>query len=150
MRPWAVGSSGSRYAKSPAAANNDGASSPTRSTNVSRPNTAPIVISVMRDEFTPGEIRNLLPFVRWARRLNAHWQPTNPVVLLTGVEPFHEIGIESTWRNRGGPYERFADYDTTRSLHRFAEATQVIHLELPLFAEDQRVAEERRRRRFEP
>ena len=109
-----------------------------------------IVLSVMRDEFTQGEIRNLLPFVRWARRLNAHWQPTNPVVLLTGVELFHEFSIESTWRERGGPYERFADYDTTRSLHRLAEATQVIHLDLPLFAEDQRVASERRRRRFEP
>ena len=109
-----------------------------------------IAISVMREEFTPGEIRSLLPFVRWARRLNTHWQPTNPVVLLTGVELFHEVGIESTWRDRGGPYARFADYETTRSLHRLAEATQVIYLDLPLFAEDQRVAEERRRRRFDP
>lgn len=109
-----------------------------------------IVLSVMRDEFTRGDIRNLLPFVRWTRRLDAHWLPTNPVVLLTGVELFHEISIDSTWRDRGPPYERFADYDTTRSLHRLAEATQVTHLDLPPFAEDQRVAEERRRRRFEP
>ena len=104
----------------------------------------------MREEITPGEIRNLLPFVRWARRLDAHWLPTNPVVLLTGVELFPELGIESTWRDRGGPYEQFAHYDTTRNLHRLAEATQVIYLDLPLFAEDQRVAEERRRRRIDP
>ena len=108
-----------------------------------------IVISVLRDEFTPGEIRRLVPFVKWARRLNAHWLPTNPVVLLTGVELFYEISIESTWRDSGGPYEGFADYNKTRSLHRLAEVTQVIYLGLPLFAEDQRVAEERRRRRLD-
>ena len=109
-----------------------------------------IAISVMREAFTPGEIRNLLPFVRWARRLNAHWLPTNPVVLLTGVELFPEINIESTWRDRGGRYERFADYDWSHSLLRLAEATQVIYLDLPLFAEDLRVAAESRRRRFKP
>ena len=109
-----------------------------------------IAISVMREAFTPGEIRNLLPFVRWARRLNAYWLPTNPVVLLTGVELFPEINIESTWRDRAGRYERFADYDWSHSLLRLAEATQVIYLDLPLFAEDQRVAAESRRRRFKP
>ena len=109
-----------------------------------------IVISVMRDEFTPGEIRNLLPFVKWARRLDPHWMPTNPVVLLTGVELFHEFSIESTWGDRGGPYERFANFGITRSLHRFAEATQMLYLDLPSFADDQRAAEERRRSRFNP
>ena len=107
-----------------------------------------IVISVMRETFTPGEVRNLLPFVKWARRLNAHWLPTNPVVLLTGVELFHEINIESSWKDRGGRYERFADYDWSHSLHRLAEATQVIYLGLPSFGEDQRAAEETRRRRL--
>ena len=106
-----------------------------------------IVISVLRDEFTPGEVRNLLSFVKWTRRLDPHWMPTNPVVLLTGVELFHELSIESTWRDLGGPYERFADFDITRSLHRFAEATQMLYLNLPSFAEDQRAAGERRRRR---
>ena len=109
-----------------------------------------IAISVMREEFTPGEIRNLLPFVKWARRLNAHWLPTNPVILLTGVELFHEIDIQSTWRDRGGRYQRFADYDWTHSLYGFAEATQVIYLDLPFFGDDQRAAEERRRRRLHP
>ena len=109
-----------------------------------------IAISVMREEFTPGEIQTLLQFVRWARRLNAHWLPTNPVVLLTGVELFHEISIESTWRDKGDPYERFADFDTTRSLHGLAEATQAIYLDLPLFGEAQRAAFERRRRRRNP
>ena len=109
---------------------------------------AVIVISVMREGFTPGEVRNLLPFVKWARRLDTHWMPTNPVVLLTGVELFHAFDIESTWRETGGRYERFADYRWTHSLHRLAEATQAIYLDLHLFVEDQRAEEERRRRRL--
>ena len=108
-----------------------------------------ISISVMRDEFIEGEVRILLPFVKWARRLNAHWMPTNPVILLTGVELFHEINIRLAWRNRGGRYERFADSDWTRSLHKLAEATQAIHLDLPFFAEDRRAAEQRSRRRLD-
>ena len=88
--------------------------------------------------------------MKWARRLNAHWLPTNPVILLTGVELFHEIDIQSTWRDRGGRYQRFADYDWTHSLYGFAEATQVIYLDLPFFGDDQRAAEERRRRRLHP
>ena len=109
---------------------------------------AVIVISVMREEFTPGEVRILLPFVRWARRLDAHWMPTNPVVLLTGVELFHEFDIESTWKDRGGRYETFANYHSSHSLLRLAEATQAIYLDLPLFVEDQRAEEERHRRRL--
>ena len=110
---------------------------------------AVIVISVMRDEFTPGEIRNLLPFVKWARRLDPHWLPTNPVVLLTGVELFHEISIGSTWSDRGGRYERFADFDFTRSVHGVRRGDPDALPRLPSFAEDQRAAEERRRRRFD-
>lgn len=107
-----------------------------------------IVISVMREEFTPGEVRNLLPFVKWARRLNVNWLPRNPVVLLSGVELFHAIDIGETWREKGGRYERFADYDWTRSLDKLAEATQALYLELPLHSEDQRGAAARRRRRL--
>ena len=106
---------------------------------------AVLVISVMREGFTPGEIGNLLPFVKWARRLNAHGLPRNPVVLLTGVELFHEIDIVSTWRGRSGKYERFADHNWTRSLHRLAEATQVLYLDLPFFSEDRRATTQRQR-----
>ena len=102
-----------------------------------------IVISVMRQEFTANERRILLPFVTWTRRLNRYSTPANLVVLLTGVELFHDIGLESTWRDNGGRYERFADYDWTRSLHNLAQATQAIHLDLPLFAEDRAAAGER-------
>lgn len=109
-----------------------------------------IVISVMRETFTQGEVRKLLPFVKWARRLNAQWQPTNPVILLAGAELFPETSIESAWRNRGGRYEPFAHFRWTHSLHGLAEATQAIYLDLPSFAEDERAAAQRRRRRLNP
>ena len=107
-----------------------------------------IVISVMRENFTRGEVRILLPFVKWARRLNAHWQPTNPVVLLTETELFPETEIESAWRDLGGRHQRFAGFFWTHSVHRLAEATQMIYLDLPSYADDQRAAAERRRRRL--
>ena len=107
-----------------------------------------IVISVMREDFTAGEIRNLLPFVKWARRLNAHWQPTNPVVLFTETELFPETDIEPAWRDRGDRYQRFAGFFWNHSVHRLAEATQMIYLDLPSYAGDQRAAAERRRRRL--
>ena len=109
---------------------------------------AVIVVSVMKEKFTASELRNLLPFVKWGRRLNANWMTTNPVVLLTGVELFHEIDIPSTWRTKGDRHKRFADYQWTHSLYRLAEATQAIYLDLPRFVEDQRAEEERRRRRL--
>ena len=106
---------------------------------------ATIVISVLRDYFTKGEKRTLLPFVNWARRLNKNWAPTNPVILLTGVELFYEFDLGSTWSEKGGPYAEFADLDYTYGLEKLSEATQTIYLGLPPFVESQRVASEKRR-----
>ena len=108
---------------------------------------AVLVVSVMREEFTEGERQLLRPFVKRTRRLNAKWLPTNLVVLLTGVELFGKISIEAAWESYGGKYKEFADYTWTHNLHRLAEATQAIHLDLPPFAEDVREAEGRERRR---
>ena len=110
---------------------------------------AVLVVSVMREEFTEGERQILRPFVKRTRRLNAKWHPANLVVLLTGIELFQKFSIEGAWEAQGGKYEEFADYRWTHSLHRLAEATQAIHLDLPPFDEDVREAEERQRRRAE-
>ena len=95
-----------------------------------------LVISVMRDEFTEGEKRSLLPLVKWGRRLNERWTPTNPVILLTGVEIFHQSSIESTWEKKGGPHGEFAKSRELGRLRNLAEATQAIYLDLPPFSED--------------
>ena len=109
---------------------------------------ATIVISVMRDEFTEGEKSMLLPFVKWTRRLDKNWEPTNPVILLTGVELFYKLNLSSTWKDKGGRHAKFASYEYRHRLRRLAEATQAIYLDLPSFSEDQEAALERRRSRF--
>ena len=95
-----------------------------------------LVISVMRDEFTEGEKRILLPFVKWARRLDKRWMPSNPVILLTGVEIFFQISIGYTWEKKGGRHAEFAKERSWGSLRNLAESTQAIYLDLPPFSED--------------
>lgn len=91
------------------------------------------IISVLRPKFTDNEKRLLLPFVNWSRRLNKYSRPTNLVILLTGIELFHEFDVESTWRDLGGRYKELANYDSAHSLTGLAQATQTLHLGLPSF-----------------
>lgn len=94
-----------------------------------------LVISVLRDNFTDSEKKWLQQFVKWCRRPDDHGRPTNPVVLLTANELFFEHLINATWEELGEPYKSFADYEHTRNLHNFADATQRIYLGLPSFHE---------------
>lgn len=97
-----------------------------------------IVISVMRDDFTASEKERLTKFANWARRPNDAGEPTNPVVLLAATELFHDFSISSTWKDKKGPHAAFSDYDHTRNLRSFAEATQQIYLGLEPFHEVRR------------
>lgn len=94
-----------------------------------------ILISVMRDEFTVAEKNILKQFVLWARRANDRGRPINPVVLLTGHELFADFMITQAWKELGGEHAKYADFDHTRDLYSFAQATQAIHLGLPSFYE---------------
>ncbi len=94
---------------------------------------AVIVISVLRDNFTPSEKELLVPFVNWARRLDEHGRPTNPVILLTAHELFMDHFITSTWKALGEPYASYAEYWHTQSLQNFAEATQRVYLNIQPF-----------------
>jgi hypothetical protein len=96
---------------------------------------AVIVISVMRETFTPSEKRILKSFVKWSRRSGDRSRPRNPVVLLTGHELFvdHLVGVK--WKELGPPHSNFTDYEHTRSLFNLAQATQAIQLGLPSFYE---------------
>lgn len=106
-----------------------------------------IVISVMRDSFTAHEKEMLTRFVNWARRPDRQGRPQNPVVLLTGIELFHRFNISSTWKEKGGKYSKYADYQHTKSLRQLAEATQAIYLDLPPYYEDPRYVARMKRRR---
>lgn len=94
-----------------------------------------LVISVLREKFTDSEKKLLQRFVKWCRRPDADGRATNPVILLTRFELFFEHFISATWKDLGEPFNSFADYEYTRNLYNFADATQRIYLGLPSFFE---------------
>ncbi|MDO8399004.1 MAG: hypothetical protein Q7T45_14400 [Bradyrhizobium sp.] len=94
---------------------------------------AVIVIAVLRDHFTPAEKKMLTSFVKWGRRVNLYGEPTNPVLLLTSHELMMDHYVSSTWKELGGKHAKFADYNNTRTLFNFADATQQIYLGMPSF-----------------
>jgi hypothetical protein len=93
------------------------------------------VISVLREKFTDSEKKLLQRFVKWCRRPDAHGRATNPVIVLTRHELFFEHFISATWKELGDPFNSFTDYEYTRNLYNFADATQRIYLGLPSFHE---------------
>jgi hypothetical protein len=103
-----------------------------------------LVISILRDEFSPTEKKLLRPFVNWCRRLDEYGRATNPVLLLTAHELFMEHHVSNTWKSLGGLHAKFSDYQHTRSLDSFSDATQVIYVGLPSFWEWRRVEWEKR------
>jgi len=96
---------------------------------------AVVVVSVLRDHFTATEKKILTKFVNWGRRVNVHGEPTNPVLLLTSHELTMDHFIAATWKQLGGQHAKFQDYEHTRSLLNFADATQQIYLGIASFAQ---------------
>jgi hypothetical protein len=105
-----------------------------------------IVISILRDYFTPAEKRLLTKFVNWGRRVNAHGEPTNPIILLTSHELTMDHFLSETWKAVGGAHARFADFEHTRTLLDLADATQQIYLDLPAFHQSRREYWDKRRK----
>jgi hypothetical protein len=95
-----------------------------------------IVLSVLRDHFTDNEKTILKQFVKWGRRPDIRGEPTNPVLLLTTHELFMDHLVTATWKGMGEPHKSFSDFEHTRTIHNFAEATQRIYLGLPPAYED--------------
>ncbi len=94
---------------------------------------AVVVFSVLRDHFTIAEKKLLTKFVTWGRRVNSYGEPTNPVLLLTSHELLMDFHISSTWKRLGGNHARFSDFEHTRNLLNFANASQQIYLGMPSF-----------------
>jgi hypothetical protein len=103
-----------------------------KSVSLKLPN-AVIVISVLRDHFTHAELKLIVKFANWGRRVNIHGEPTNPVVLLTAHELTMDHSLSETWKDLGGIHAQFSDYEHTRTLLNIADATQKIYLGLPSF-----------------
>lgn len=87
-----------------------------------------LVISVLKELFSEEEKNRLREFVLWARE-PVGYRPKHLVILLTGTELFPEF-LESTWKDMGEPYSKYANYQSTRNLESLADATQAIYLGL--------------------
>jgi len=94
---------------------------------------AVIVISVLRSQFTAKEKKLLTKFVAWGRRVNVYGEPTNPVLLLTSHELTMDYHVSEKWKELGGRHAKFSEYEDTRTLFNFADATQQIYLTMPSF-----------------
>jgi hypothetical protein len=90
-----------------------------------------LVISVLKENFSDKEKILLKEFVEWARE-TTNYQPRHWVILLTGTELFTDF-ISSTWKKKGEPHSKFSDYDNTRTLSAFSDATLEIYLGMPSY-----------------
>jgi hypothetical protein len=108
---------------------------------------AVIVIAVLRDHFTQAEKNMLISLVKWGRRVNSYGEPTNPVLLLTSHELTMDHYVSSTWKELGDKYAKFTDYNSTRTLFNFADATQQIYLGMPSFQQERQQYWHKRRAR---
>jgi hypothetical protein len=104
-----------------------------------------LVLSVLRDHFTNNEKAILKKFVKWGRRPDIWGEPTNPVLLLTTNELFMKHSASATWKELGEPYKSFSDFMDTRTIQKFAEATQCIYLGMPHVYDDRREEYTRKR-----
>jgi hypothetical protein len=52
--------------------------------------------------------------------------------------------LSATWKELGEPHKSFSDFEHTRTIHNFAEATQRLYLGMPPFYEDLREKHKKR------
>lgn len=97
-----------------------------------------IICSVLRNYFTDNEKTRLAKLAHLARRPNQSYEPTNPLILLTGNELFFNITLGATWKDLGEPHSKYGDYDHTNNLRGWSDATQAIYLGLSSYFEDDR------------
>ncbi len=107
----------------------------TLKTVASKLNEAIIVVSVLRDHFTPDEKKLLKRLVEWGRRVNMYGEPTYPVLLLTSNELTMASDLTMTWNSIGGKHAEFTGFEHTRKLSNFADSTQQIYLDMPSFSQ---------------
>ena len=106
------------------------------------------VFATLAPQFSDRDKRLLTPFVKKYRKYAKLDRPKNPVLLLTGTELFSDFGPLQCWRDAGGQMKAFADSGRSLGgLLTLCDATQQVHLGLPSWHEDWRVAFDKRRKK---
>ncbi len=99
-----------------------------------------IVASSLRpiSEYSIIEIQRLADLAMWGRSRMLDGKPRNALIVLTATELFSEDGITQAWKAVGGRAAQLVEHASVdlTDLHRLAEATQQLYLNLPSFYED--------------
>ena len=92
-----------------------------------------VICSVLREYFTDNEKARLKKLAHWFRRPNQSFEPTNPLILLTGKDLFFDMSLWTTWEKLGKPYSKYMNNNYTNELRGLSDATQEIYLDLPSY-----------------
>lgn len=88
-----------------------------------------IAFCTLRSTLTAREKKVLAKLARRGRKHFKADRWLNPVLILTGIELFSDFGPPSCWKNKGAPYDAFANNWYVRDgIQGLCDATQQMHL----------------------
>ncbi len=88
-----------------------------------------IAFCTLRKTLTDREKKIIAKLARKGRKHFKAEQWVNPVLILTGIELFDDSEPPSCWKNKGAPYEEFANnWHILEGIQNLCDATQQIHL----------------------
>jgi hypothetical protein len=99
-----------------------------------------LAVAVLKNEFSAHEKARLTALAKWGhRRIHEGW-PIHPLIVMTGTELFANWQIDQAWKDKGGKAKALIDpgWVDISNLYTFAELTQQLYLDLPLFGAGQR------------
>ena len=83
----------------------------------------------LRETLTDSEKKMLAKLARRGRKHFKAEQWINPVLILAGIELFNDFEPPSCWKDKGAPYEGFADnWHILDGIQKLCDATQQMHL----------------------
>jgi hypothetical protein len=90
---------------------------------------AVIAFCTLRERLTDREKQNIAKLARQGRKHFKHEQWINPVLVLTGIELFNDMEPPYCWKEKGQPYERFANHwQVLEGIQNLSNVTQQMHL----------------------
>ncbi|MFQ5903429.1 MAG: hypothetical protein ACE5JO_07045, partial [Candidatus Binatia bacterium] len=106
---------------------------------------AVLVFATLRDSLSKKEKKLLRPIVNRGRRYWKAERPFNPVLILTGIELFSDLGPPECWKDAGGVHADFGKRFWVRDLLELCDNTQQLYLDMNPWHEWLRERWERRR-----
>jgi hypothetical protein len=110
---------------------------------------AVLAFCTLRKELRNDDKKRLAALAQWSRGQLGAGLRRNPVLVLTGIELFSDLGPPRCWREAGAPYDRFAKvYMGHEGIDRLCDVTQQLHLGMESYSSWlERELEKRRRSR---